>query len=337
VEQGTAYIFADGLRMDIARALEEKLVPSGLNVKLEYSWTALPTVTATAKYAWRPLAGKLGGPLEGEGFEPKELANKKAITHPRFKQLLEELGIVFSTTDGTLFPNGCIWSESGSIDTFGHEHGVKMAWRIEEELEGLQERIFELIHNGWTTIQIITDHGWLMMPGGLPKIELPKHLTVSRWGRCAIPSAGAQHGFPVTSWFWDSVEAVVLAPGIACFIAGMEYAHGGLTIQEALIPSLTISATETGSKFVTLKEIKWSGMRLNVILDGAQGIAIDIRGKVADATTSFVASPVTAAFDGQKTSLLVADDAALGIQAFLVVIDQKGQPIFKQSIVIGGN
>jgi hypothetical protein len=337
MEQGTAYIFADGLRMDIARALEEKLVPSGLKVKLEYSWTALPTVTATAKYAWRPLAGKLGGPLEGEGFEPKELANKKAITHPRFKQLLEELGIVFSTTDGTLFPTGCIWSESGSIDTFGHEQGAKMAWRIEEELEGLQERIFELIHNGWTTIQIITDHGWLMMPGGLPKIELPKHLTVSRWGRCAIPSAGAQHGFPVTSWFWDSAEAVVLAPGIACFIAGMEYAHGGLTIQEALIPSLTISATETGSKFVTLKEIKWSGMRLNVILDGAQGIAIDIRGKVADATTSFVASPVTAAFDGQKTSLLVADDAALGIQAFLVVIDQKGQPIFKQSIVIGGN
>jgi len=46
--------------------------------------------------------------------------------------------------------------------------------------------------------------------------------------------------------------------------------------------------------------MKWSGMRLNVILDGAQGLTVDIRGKAADATTSFVASPITAAADGRN-------------------------------------
>jgi hypothetical protein len=46
---------------------------------------------------------------------------------------------------------------------------------------------------------------------------------------------------------------------------------------------------------------------------------------------------MTAAADGQKTSLLVVDDKALGTKAFFVVIDQEGQPVFKQSIVIGGN
>ena len=285
-----------------------------------------------------PLAGKLGGPLEGEGFEPKELANEKIITNLRFKQLLEEIGISFLTSDGALFPTGCAWSEFGSIDTFGHDQGAKLAWRVEEELNGLQQRILELIHSGWTKIKVITDHGWIMLPGGLPKAELPKHLTVSRWGRCAIPSSSAQHGYPMTSWFWDSAEAVVLAPGISCFVAGTEYAHGGLTLQEALIPSLAVSVKETNkTNIVVMKEMKWSGMRLNVILDGAQGLTVDIRGKAADATTSFVASPITAAADGQKTSLLVADDDASGIQAFLVVIDQKGQPMFKQSIVIGGN
>jgi len=49
----------------------------------------------------------------------------------------------------------------------------------------------------------------------------------------------------MTSWFWDSAEAVVLAPGISCFVAGTEYAHGGLTLQEALIPSLAVSVKET--------------------------------------------------------------------------------------------
>jgi len=307
-------------------------------VRFEHEWAALPTVTATAKHAWIPLAEKLGGPLEGEGFEPKEQSSGKTITHARFKQLIEKLGISFLTSDLTLFPTACAWTEFGSVDTYGHNQGAKLAWRVEEELAGLQQRILELVHGGWVKVKVITDHGWLLLPGGLPKAELPKHLTASRWNRCAIPSAGAQHGYPMTSWFWDSAEAVVLAPGVSCFAAGMEYAHGGLTLQESLIPSLTVSAKETGgAKSVVLREMKWSGMRLNMILEGAAGLTVDLRSKVADASTSFAASTTTAAEDGQKTSLLVADDGQLGAAAFLVVVDQAGQPIFKQSIVIGEN
>ena len=338
IEEGTVYLFADGLRMDLARDLEERLTSSGLEVIFEHEWSALPTVTATAKYAWMPLAEKLCGPLEGEGFEPKELSSGRTISHARFKQIIEELGISFLTFDGTLFPTGCAWAEIGSIDTYGHNQGAKLTWRVEEELAGLQQRIRELIQVGWTKIKVITDHGWLMLPGGLPKAELPVHLTASRWGRCAIPRSGAQHGYPMTSWFWDAAEAVVLAPGVSCFIAGMEYAHGGLTLQEALIPSLTVSTKETGgTKAVVLKEMKWSGMRLNVVLEGAQGLTIDIRSKVADAATSFTASPMTAAADYQRTSLLVVDDEAFGTEAFLVIINQEGQPIFKQPLVIGEN
>jgi hypothetical protein len=336
-EEGTVYLFADGLRMDLARALEERLRSSGLEVIFAHEWSALPTVTATAKNAWMPLAEKLGGPLEGEGFEPKEKANGKKITHARFKQLIEELGVSFLTYDAKLFPTGCAWAEFGSIDTYGHNEGAKLAWRVEEGLAGLQQRILELIQTGWKKIKIITDHGWLLLPGGLPKAELPKHLTESRWGRCAIPSSGAEHGYPMTSWFWDATEAVVLAPGITCFMAGMEYAHGGLTLQEALIPSLTVSTKSGGSKSVVLKDIKWLGMRLNVIFEGAEGFTVDIRSKVADASTSFTASSITAAEDNQKTSLLVANDEALGTAAFLVVIDQDGQPIFKHPVIIGGN
>jgi hypothetical protein len=140
----------------------------------------------------------------------------------------------------------------------------------------------------------------------------------------------------MTSWFWDAAEAVVLAPGISCFTAGMEYAHGGLTVQEALIPSLTVSAMHAGlAKAVLLKELKWSGLRLNVELDGAQGLTVDVRSKVADAESSFAASHVTGAGNGQKTSILVADDGALGCAAFLVVVDETDQVVFKHPIVIG--
>ena len=74
-----------------------------------------------------------------------------------------------------------------------------------------------------------------------------------------------------------------------------------------------------------------------MIWEGAAGLTVDLRSKVADASTSFATSTMTAAEDGQKTSLLVADDEALGAAAFIVVMDDSGQPIFKHSVVIGEN
>ena len=109
-------------------------------------------------------------------------------------------------------------------------------------------------------------------------------------------------------------------------------------MQEALIPCLTVSTRQTGGgRAVVLKEMKWSGMWLKVVLEGAEGLIVDIRSKVADAATSFTTSPATGAADGQKTSLLVEDDETLGTAAFLVVEDENSQPIFKQSIIIGEN
>ncbi|MFH2064882.1 MAG: BREX-1 system phosphatase PglZ type B [Pseudomonadota bacterium] len=340
VEKGTAYLFADGLRMDIARSLEERLLKSDFGAEVAFSsdWSAIPTVTATAKPAWIPLAGKLGGPLEGTRFQSKEQSSGKILVHARFKQLLTEIGISFLESNDLGSPAGCAWTEFGSLDAYGHDQGAKLAWRVEEELSGLQQRIVELLQAGWARVRVITDHGWLLLPGGLPKAELPKHLTHSRWGRCAIPSPGAQHGYPMTSWFWDAAEAIVLAPGVSCFVDGMEYAHGGLTLQEALIPSLIISARQTGNaKTIVLKELKWSGMRLNVVFEGVEGHTVDVRRKVADTASSLAVKPITAPADGAKISLLVADDETMGAEAFLVVIDQNGQPIFKHPVVIGEN
>jgi len=120
------YLFADGLRMDIARSLEASLLSSGTPVEILFTtdWAALPTVTATAKPAWMPLAGKLGGPLEGTKFEAKEQANGKALTHPRFKQLMAELGISFLESNDVGSASGCAWTEFGSVDTYGHDQGA---------------------------------------------------------------------------------------------------------------------------------------------------------------------------------------------------------------------
>ena len=44
---------------------------------------------------------------------------------------------------------------------------------------------------------------------------------------------------------------------------------------------------------------------------------------------------MTGAANGQKTSLLVTDDETLGTDAWLVIVDATGQPLFKHPVVIG--
>ena len=93
--------------MDLARGLEERLLTSGLLAEIAFSfdWSALPTVTATAKPAWMPLAEKLGGPLEGTGFQSKRKSNGKALVHARFKQLVAEIGISFLESNDHWIPH----------------------------------------------------------------------------------------------------------------------------------------------------------------------------------------------------------------------------------------
>ena len=106
----------------------------------------------------------------------------------------------------------------------------------------------------------------------------------------------------MTSWFWDSAEAVVLAPGVIVFRRWngicprrADFAGGVDSILDGIC-----QASRVCTKSVALKEMKWSGLRLNVVFEGAQGLTIDVRSKVADAATSIAASPVTCAADGTE-------------------------------------
>jgi hypothetical protein len=48
----------------------------------------------------------------------------------------------------------------------------------------------------------VTDHGWLLVPGGMPKTELAKFLTATRWGRCAALSDTAKPTALTLTWSW---------------------------------------------------------------------------------------------------------------------------------------
>ncbi len=91
------------------------------------------------------------------------------------------------------------------------------------------------------SVVVVTDHGWLLLPGDLPNAELPQHLTTIRKGRCAVLKAGAQTDQHTAPWRWDSSVCVAVASGIACYEAGVQYEHGGISPQECVVPVITVS------------------------------------------------------------------------------------------------
>jgi hypothetical protein len=335
ITKGTVVLFADGLRFDLAHQLKSRLVDRGLQFELGWRWTALPTVTPTAKPAVSPITTLFVGDENCQEFRPKVKDGGKDLTSDRFKQLLEEHGCQVLNDKKLGQPDGVAWIEYGSIDTTGHKEGWKLARRLRDELNGLCEIITMLLDGGWKKVKVVTDHGWLLMPGGLPKLDLPKYLTETRWGRCAQMKEGVQSDLPSVPWHWASKVHIAVAPGIGVFKTSLEYTHGGLSLQECLVPELMISSAVPAVADVAISSIKWVGLRCRIQASAsAAGLLADIREMIADKSSSVVSTPKEIEADGQA-SLLVSDDRKTGKKATIVLVDASDNVVAKLPTVIG--
>lgn len=334
---GTCAVFVDGLRYDVAVQLQQRLLTLG-KANLSARWTSLPTVTASGKAWCSPVAAHIAGTAADTEFEPRVAADSKPLSGYNFRKLLADQGIQPLEKHETGDPQGQAWTEAGDLDHYGHEHGLRLARDLDTQLAQVVERVVELVEAGWKRVRIVTDHGWLLMPGGLPKSELAKHQTETRWGRCAVLKDSA-HGTSLTfGWDWCKEVQVAYAPGVSSFIAGAEYAHGGISLQECLVPVLQLDCTGAAktAAAVTIKSVTWKGLRCTVVVDGAEpGQRVDIRTKAALASSSL--APTDKPLDGDKASLAVADDEYMGTAAVVVVLSAEGEVLQKHVTTVGGN
>ena len=331
---GTCTVFVDGLRYDVAVQLQQRLSSLG-TTNLDARWTSLPSVTASGKAWCSPVSAFIAGAPEDVDFSPRVSADGKPLSGHNFRKLLADHGVQPLNKHECGDPQGRAWTEAGDLDHYGHEHGVRLARDLNTQLDQVVERVSELCDAGWKRIRIVTDHGWLLLPGGLPKSDLPKHQAETRWGRCAVLKDSA-HGTPLTfGWDWCKDVQVAYAPGVSSFIAGAEYAHGGISLQECLVPVLQLDCVgSAATAAVAIQSVTWKGLRCMVVVEGAvPGQRVDIRTKAALATSSLAASAKP--IDGGKASLAVADDEQMGASAVVVVLGAQGEVLQKQATTVG--
>ena len=339
-DTGCVILFADGLRYDLGQRLRANLEGRGLRVNISRRWSALPSVTATAKPAVSPVADRVKGVGLPDTFAPENV-DGQSLTTPRFRKLVEEAGYQLlgaGETGNAGEPNARGWTEVGQIDRRGHDLKVHLAGQLANELDRLTERVVELIEAGWKSVRVVTDHGWLLMPGGLPKHDLPKYLTESKWSRCATIKGQSKVAVPKAAWHWNRAAEFASAPGISCFSAGQEYAHGGISLQECLIPDLTVEPVEgAGGPKASIVEVQWLGLRCRVIVDPPDTtLQVDVRTKPNAVDSSIVSSVKTVGDDG-KAGVVVENEELEGTAAAVVLVDASGRLVAKHQTTVGGD
>ncbi|BBO87504.1 BREX-1 system phosphatase PglZ type B [Desulfosarcina ovata] len=339
IEKAECILFVDGLRYDLAQQLTEILSRKGLTVSGEISWSALPSVTATGKPAVSPVWEFIEGGEANSDFEPMVKETKQSLKGGyHLKKLLALNGWSVLEKSDSGDGTGLGWCEFGNIDHEGHDRGWKLSRFIDGLLTEIAERVAQLLKAGWKTVRIVTDHGWLLLPGGLPKIELPAALVENKWGRCAVIKPGAVTEERLYPWYWNQNQSIALANGISCYKAGEEYAHGGLSLQECLTMELmvTAGASVSQSPSVEITDIVWKGLRCKIAVDGKfSDLLFDIRIKAGSPEHSVVMTvkPINEKGIG---SVVVENEELEGTEASIVLIDKAGELISQGKTIIGG-
>lgn len=329
---GRCWLFTDGLRFDVAQLLHGALQGDGLEASLDWQFSALPGVTSTAKPAVSPVAAQLAA---GPEFSSSYKGSK--VTVEVLRRALRDADFAVLQGGDLGDPEGAAWTEFGNFDRLGHSLDWQLSKQVGNEVRLLAERIRALLAAGWTEVHVVTDHGWLLLPGGLDKLELPQHLTEARKGRCARLKPEVSTDQPTVPWHFDPDVQVAVAPGLGVYVSGQDYEHGGLSVQECVLPVLTVQRNaEAVQSDLTVTSVKWTGLRCRVeVEDAPEGTTVDLRTRAADSTTSVVAA--TKALDAQgRASLVVPDDTREGDAAHLVVLSPSGQLLAQQGTTLGG-
>ena len=260
-----AYFLVDAMRFEMGVELAERL-PHTAEVGVRPAIGALPSITPIGMAALQPGAsasfsvveqgGRLGARIE-DAFLP-DLAARKKYFASRVPGVLDvALDQLFSLTpsklSGKLEGAQVVVVRSQEIDQAGEAGFTRQARRIMDEVVGdIAIAIQRLSKAGIEHFVITADHGHLFFatqrdesmradsPGG-DQVDLHRRCWIGRGG--ATPSGCIRVSASALGYASDL--DFVFPNGCSVFKAGGDLAfhHGGPTLQELIVPVLTVRLT----------------------------------------------------------------------------------------------
>ena len=223
--------------------------------------------------------------------------------------------------------------KTGRFDEEGHALGARLAERLSTGIRDAVDRILQLVRSG-RSLRIVTDHGWLLIPGGLPHAALDVGLVEpnGKRTRCALVKAKAQTSYLQVAWTWNPEVSVATATGARSFYAGYEYAHGGVSPQECILPVLEV-ASDRAEHTVTILQTRWEGLRLRVHVENGADLSVDLRLGPEISGPSLIKGGRVLDERG-RTSFLVSDEHDCEATC-LVVLGDEGRALAHCMLTVG--
>jgi hypothetical protein len=213
--------------------------------------------------------------------------------------------------------------------------GLRLAGQLATEVVRIAEYATALKAAGWSRVRIVTDHGWLLMPGSFEVVRLPPSAVIAKGSRAAILQEHAAAELAFVPWHWDKSVRIAVPPGAEAFRAGEVYSHGGLSPQECVIPDITVGgdAATRSSAAARIGTISWRRLRLTVELTGElTDVTVEVRRKERDSASRV---DVASAIEGSRARLTISDEVDEGDPVLVVLIDRHGSVIDARATRVG--
>ena len=275
-----AYFLVDAMRYEMAQEFAQQLESSAA-VQVQPAIAAIPTITKIGMAALMPGAsrsftvvdekGKLGALVDGS-FVP-DWASRKKYWKARIPDLIElELDAVLELTPRKLQTRVAgapvVLVRSGEIDQFGEAGQVHIARQVMATVLGnLVRAVRKLAAAGVSRFVLAADHGYQFIeekgdemktdsPGG-QEVELHRRCWIGRGGQ---NPAGTVRVTSAERGYGGALE-FVFPKGLGVFKAGgdLAYHHGGLSLQELVVPVVTVRIEAAVREARPAQKVRLSG------------------------------------------------------------------------------
>ncbi len=258
----TAFFMVDSLRYEMGRDLGEALAGTG-EVEIGHAAGVVPTVTGCGMAALMPGAdGMLRLVVKEGGLIPALGTRLLKTSADRMKLLAETYGDrFFETTLDELFgspkkvaanlKNAELFVvRTQDPDAVAENLGAWRARRYLSDVIGdIAAAVRWVVSQGFNRVVISSDHGHMMLPE-IPAgdvVQAPPGDWLENKRRCRLGSGLSGAAGTVTLkaghvGLQGDVQEVCLPIGLRVFSEGEGYFHGGLSLQEAVVPVIVFRA-----------------------------------------------------------------------------------------------
>lgn len=250
-----AYFMVDALRYELGVALERQLAEDG-QVEVQAALAQLPSITAVGMASLLPGAGQLLKltkdaqsmvPVLGDQVV-ETVAQRMDVLKKRYGQRFQEgrLEDFVRNRFDVSADTDLLVLRSVEIDSYFENHPDTAPTEITNALKRIRISINKLKERGFSEVVIATDHGFFMNThaGAGDVCSKPQGNWMTVHDRCGLGDGSADgHHFVVSAdkmGIRGDFPKFAAPQTLAAYRSGLLYYHGGASLQECVVPVISM-------------------------------------------------------------------------------------------------